>query len=507
MSICINCGALAGVAADAVAVEVDLALGLPAFSIVGLPEGAVRESKVRVQAALNNCGYAIPPRKVTVNLAPADLKKSGSAFDLPIALGLLAGVGLLDASRLEELMVVGELGLDGTCRPVPGALPYAMLAKTDGFQGLVVASGNAAEAAVVSDIDVLPVRDLPSAVMHLTGEQAIPVHPKTEIDLDRISADIDMADVRGQENAKRAIEVAAAGSHNVIMIGPPGSGKTMLARRLSTVLPPLGFDEMLEVSAAHSVLGLTNAHSPLVTKRPFRSPHHTVSDAGLVGGSNPPRPGEVSLAHNGVLFLDELPEFKRHVLEVLREPLEEGEITISRAGGRMTFPASFTLVASMNPCPCGYLGSSDRACTCSPTAVDRYRSRISGPLLDRIDLHVDVPAVPVRELSGRSGGESSKIIRDRVIAARNRQLDRFSGTPTRANGQMTLKQIQAHCELDGNGQQLLERAIDRLGLSARAYSRILKVARTIADLEGEDRIASAHLAEAIGYRSLDRRQT
>jgi magnesium chelatase family protein len=291
------------------------------------------------------------------------------------------------------------------------------------------------------------------------------------------------------------------------MIGPPGSGKTMLARRLPTVLPPLGFEEMLEVSAAHSVLGLTNADRPLVTRRPFRSPHHTVSDAGLVGGSNPPRPGEVSLAHNGVLFLDELPEFKRHVLEVLREPLEEGEITISRAGGRMTFPASFTLVASMNPCPCGYLGSPDRACTCPPTAVDRYRSKISGPLLDRIDLHVDVPAVPVRELSGRSSGESSETIRERVIAARVLQQNRFRGTSTRANSQMSLKQIQSHCSLDQSGQAMLERAIDRLGLSARAYTRILKVARTIADLQREENITSAHVAEAIGYRSLDRRQT
>ncbi len=505
MNVNVKCAALGGVLAALVEVEVDVAYGLPAFAIVGLPEGAVRESKVRVTAALNNCGYAIPPRKITVNLAPADLKKSGTAFDLSIALGLLAAAGLIDVGRLEDLMVVGELGLDGTCRPVPGALPYALLAHRAGYGSMFVATENAAEAAVVKGIDVLPISSLPKAVMHLTGEQEILPLPSTEIDLACITSDIDMADVRGQENAKRAVEVAAAGAHNMIMIGPPGSGKTMLARRLATIMPPLNFEEMLEVSAAHSVLGLTSAKRPLVTTRPFRSPHHTVSDAGLVGGCNPPRPGEVSLAHNGILFLDEMPEFKRHVLEVLREPLEEGAITISRAGGQTTFPAAFSLVSSMNPCPCGYYGSPDRPCTCTTQTVERYRSKISGPLIDRIDLHVEVPSVRVQELSGRPSREDSESVRARVLKARKIQNERFEENGTRANGQMTLKEIYTHCALDTAGRTLLERAIERLGLSARAYARILKVARTIADLAGEDALSPAHVAEAIGYRTLDRK--
>jgi len=502
----VTCAALAGVDADIVHVEVDLALGLPAFAIVGLPEGAVKESKVRVLAALSNCGYAVPPRKVTVNLAPADLKKSGSGFDLAIALGLLAGAGLVAQDRLDGLMAIGELGLDGRCRPVPGALPFALKAKKKGIRQLLVSVGNAAEAAVVDGVEVLPIADLPTAVTHLTGEKPIVPHPRTEaVPAPRVD-DIDLAEVRGQEHAKRALEVAAAGAHNAVMIGPPGSGKTMLAWRMVTILPPLTFAEMLEVSAAHSVLGLTSAARPLVTARPFRAPHHTVSDAGLVGGSNPPRPGEVSLAHNGILFLDELPEFKRHVLEVLREPLEEGAITISRAAGQTTFPATFNLIASMNPCPCGYFGSAERECTCSEAAVEKYRGRISGPLLDRIDIHIEVPSVRVRDLTGAGPAERSALVRERVVAAREIQTARFEGTPTRVNGRMSLRQIHAACALDATGQALIEKAITRLGLSARAYARILKVARTIADLEGATRIEVRHLAEAIGYRSLDRRK-
>ena len=496
-----------GIDAILVDVEVDIAQGLPQFSTVGLPDGAVKESKDRVKAALKNSGYDFPPRRITANLAPADLKKEGSAFDLPISIGILTATGTITGDRVNRYILLGELSLDGSLKPVRGALPVAVAARKAGLAGLILPLENGSEAAVVEGVDVLPARTLAEVVQFLRGEAAIP--PK-QVDLQQLFSlkdehGEDFCEVRGQDHAKRAIEVAAAGSHNLLMIGPPGSGKTMLARRIPSILPALGFDEALETTAVFSVSGMLENGTALVTQRPFRAPHHTISDVGLIGGGTSPKPGEVSLAHNGLLFLDELPEFKKNALEVLRQPLEDGRVTISRALQSLTYPSRFMLVTAMNPCPCGYLGDPAHACTCTPIAVKRYRSRISGPLLDRIDLHVEVPAVAYRDLSDSRETESSAMIASRVIQARQLQQERFTGTKVHCNAQMNARLIKKHCELDAAGHRMLELAGDKLGFSARSYSRILKVARTIADLASSAAIHESHLAEAIQYRSLDRK--
>lgn len=498
--------ALQGIDAQLITIEMHAVAGVD-FTLVGLPDNAIKESRERIHAALTVNGFKIPHKQLTINMAPADMKKEGSAYDLPLAVGMLAITEDISGKRLTDYMIMGELSLDGTLQPIHGVLPIALCARREGFSGIILPKANAREAAVVEGLNVYGIESLLDVVQFLNGLCTIePTMVNTEEEFHTFArqTDVDFADVRGQENVRRAMEVAAAGGHNLLMVGPPGAGKSMMAKRLPGILPPLTLEEALETTKIHSVSGLLQQNQSLVTQRPFRSPHHTITDVALCGGGSNPHPGEISLAHHGVLFLDELPEYKRSALEVLRQPLEDRCITVSRSKISIEYPASFMLVAAMNPCPCGHYGDPTHVCTCTPSQVHRYLSRISGPLLDRIDIQCEIQAVPYEQLSRMQPGESSTAIRERVIAAHRIQNQRFRATGIHCNAQMTPKMLRNFCVIDAEGHRLLSETMSKLGLSARAYDRILKVSRTIADLQQSPNILPIHLLEAISYRNLDR---